>query len=274
MHGARERFHVDRAARYLQIGNTERAARHIHRARELAFGFGDERVYEDKPGRVLAAVEDYHEPRTVPEAEREDPSLERRSYGDRARERDYGEDAPGHVLAASFGPPRGSQRRKIERWENGRDDDETREALEAREAREAADDLEAAEDAQDELDAAEQDPSIVDLNATYDVPQFLRLFARLIGIPSRVIKNLVRSLNASANGADRLDGRRLWELMQSPTRLRDDLMRRGVPDIAPDTHASDLATELAAFPKKGIPTVQALYGHFGLPYVLPFMPLG
>jgi hypothetical protein len=267
MHGARERFHVDRAARYLRIGDTERAARHIHRARELGFGFGDERDDDDRPGRVLAAVPaDYPEPRTVPEAEREHPSLERRSYGDRARERDYGEDAPGRVLAASFGPPRGSQRRKIERWDNGRDDDETREALQAREAREAYD-LEAAEDAQDELDAAEQDPSIVDLTATYDVPQFLLLFASRIDLPSRVITNLARSLKASANGADRLDGRRLWRLMASAAALRDDLVRRGVPDIAPNQHASDLARELAAFPKEPIPTVQALYEYFDLPYV-------
>jgi hypothetical protein len=38
MSGRRERFHVDRAMRYLQIGDTERAARHVRRARELAFG--------------------------------------------------------------------------------------------------------------------------------------------------------------------------------------------------------------------------------------------
>ena len=173
--------------------------------------------------------------------------------------------------ASSFGAPRGSQRREVARWDNGRDDetleaDEADEADEAREAREAYD-LEAAEDAQDELDAAEQDPSIVDLTATYGVPRFLLLFARLIDIHARVVTNLARSLKASANGADRLDGRRLWRLMASATALRDDLVRRGVPDVAPDKHASALASELAVFPRTQIPTVQTLYEYFDLPYV-------
>jgi hypothetical protein len=177
--------------------------------------------------------------------------------------------------ASSFGALRGGQRREVARWDNGLDDDETLEALEADEADEAdealaareAYDLEAAEDAQDELDAAEQDPSIVDLTATHDVPRFLLLFARLIDLPSRVVTNLARSLKASANGADRLDGRRLWRLMESAAALRDDLVRRGVPDIPPDKHASDLARELALFPRKRIPTVQTLYEYFDLPYV-------
>ena len=104
----------------------------------------------------------------------------------------------------------------------------------------------------------DEDPPVVGWNAQHDVPRFLLPLARLLDIHSRVITNLTRSLAASANGPDRLDGRRLWDLMASADELKRDLMRRGVPEA----HAGALAGELASYPRTNAPTEQGFYEYF------------